>query len=231
MADVDSSGSLVGSRTQVIPLFNAAQTEGSSEALQTDSNFVGSVTSAGTYAAQLQGGFMMTRGGITAENEISVAWIRSAGRCKIGVPVGSTGLGGDNLPASVPYPKALVPGDEVMVTAQTAASRAVGLVVACTNGEYHPFEVTPSGSGEHELISTITSQSIGQVLQNRVVSHAYATGGNNNSNFTSPIYILDGSGIPIGAIQATDLSSSSAVFSPLRAAITLNSRAVFRTDA
>ncbi len=50
MADVDAYGALVGAGGQIVPLLNTAQTEGSTEHPQTDSNFVGSVMTGGTYA-------------------------------------------------------------------------------------------------------------------------------------------------------------------------------------
>ena len=140
MTDVDCSGVLVGSRGRIVPLLNTAQTEGSAEAVNTDSNFVGSAIAAGTYASQLGGTYALARAGITAENNISTSWIRSAGRIKAGLPVGSTGSGGDDLPAPLPYPVRLVPGDEVVTSAQAAATRTVGLTVACSNGEYHCFD-------------------------------------------------------------------------------------------
>ena len=231
MADVDCYGSLVGTRTRQIPLANTAQTEGSSEEVQTDSNLVGSAQSAGTYGDQLAGGFAVAAAGLVCENEISAAWIDSAGKIKMALPFGSSGLGGDELPSGVPYPKRLAAGDRVMVTANTAADREVGLSVACSNGEYHCFTVTPSGSGEHELISVLSSQSIGQTLQGRRITHAFVSGGNNNTNFTTPIYIVDGSGIPQASTFPTDTSTNSCTFAPMPCTIQLNSRAIFRTDA
>ncbi len=230
MADVDAYGCLVGAQGQIVPLLNTAQSEGSTEATQTDSNFVGSVMTAGTYASQLAPRFTLRAGGVVAENEISNCYILSAGRIKASLAVGSSGVGGDDLPYPLPYPVQLVPGDEVYTDAQTAASRVVGLAVACTNGEYHNFEAT-AATGEVELVSCLTGLSIGETLQNRIVSHAMACGGDNNDHFSSPIYILNGSGIPEGAILPTDLSSSSAVWTRMNCRIQLNSRAVVRCDS
>ena len=49
----------------------------------------------------------------------------------------------------------------------------------------------PAGAGEHELVSVLTGQSIGETLQGRVVTHAFSMGGNNATNFSSPIYFLE----------------------------------------
>jgi len=54
MADVDSTGVLVSTRFHVIPLGNTAQTEGSLEEIQTDSNWTGTSQSAGELPRFLQ---------------------------------------------------------------------------------------------------------------------------------------------------------------------------------
>jgi len=231
MANVDCYGALIGSRGATIPLANTLQVEGTLDETPTDSNYVGSQQSAGTYGDQLAGGFTLVSGGIVAENEIAYCFVRSAGTIKAAIPVGSSGLGGDSLPAPLPYPKRLVSGDQIMTMANTAADREVGLSVACTSGEYHCFSVSPAAPGEHELVSVLTGLSIGETLQGRQVSHAFVTAGNNNLNFTSPVYILDGSGIPTAACLPNDTSTSSCEWHRVNAQITLNSRATFRTDA
>ncbi len=231
MADVDGYGSLVGTRGRQIPLANTALTEGSLEEVQTDSNFVGSAQTAGTYADQLQGGFGLSASGIVAETSIAYAYIRSAGTIKAALPFGASGLGGDRLPAPLPYPKRLVAGDQVMVMSNSSTDREVGLTIATSSGEYHCFSVTPSGSGEHELVSVLTGLTLGQTLQGRQCTHAFVSGGNNDTNFSSPIYIVNGSGIPVGSILPTDVRTNSCTYTRMVCPIDLNSRAVFRTDA
>ena len=214
----------------VVPLYNSALTEGGEEEVKTDDNFVGSQQSAGTYATQTLGAATVAAGSISAENDMTYCFVRSAGKIKIALPV--SGLnGGAGLPGALPYPKTLVSGDQVVAMANAASDREVGLSVACSNGEYHCFSVTPSGSGEHELVSVLTGLGIGETLQGRIVTHAFAMGGNNASNFSSPIYIVNGSGTPIGSVTPNDPAVDSGTYEPCRAAIALNSRAVFRTDA
>lgn len=230
MADVDGFGQLVMANGQVIPLYNSALTEGSEEEVQTDSNFVGSAQSAGTYAAQTLGNATVSAGSISAENDMSYCFIRSAGKIKAALPV--SGLnGGAGLPGQLPYPKRLVSGDQVVAMSNAASDREVGLSVACSSGEYHCFSVTPSGSGEHELVSVLTGLGIGETLQGRTVTHAFAMGGNNAANFSSPIYIVNGSGVPIGSVTPNDPAVDSGTYEKCVAPIALNSRAVFRTDA
>jgi len=230
MADVDAFGQLVMTNGAVVPLLNTAQTEASEEEITTDSNFVGSSQSAGTYATQTLGSATVSFAGVSAENDATYAFVRSAGQIKIALPVGGLNSG-YGLPARLPYPKTLVSGDQVIMMANATSDREVGLSVACSNGEYHCFAVTPSGSGEHELVSVLTGLGIGETLQGRTVTHAFAMGGNNSANFSSPIYIVNGSGVPIGSVTANDPAVDDGCFKPCMAMIQLNSRAVFRTDA
>ncbi len=230
MADVDAFGQIVMTNGQVIPLYNAAQTEAGEEEIPTDSNFVGSAQNAGTYATQTLGSQVAAFAGANAENDMTYCFVRSAGKIKLALPV--SGLNsGSGLPGRLPYPKQLVSGDQVVGMANATSDREVGLSVACSNGEYHVFSVTPSGSGEHELVSILTGLGIGETLQGRTVTHAFAMGGNNAANFSSPIYIVNGSGVPIGSVTPNDPAVDSGTYEPCRAAIALNSRAVFRTDA
>jgi len=230
MADVDCFGQLIMGNGAVIPLLNTAQTEAAEEETKTDQNFVGSEQNAGTYATQTLGNQRVVAAGISCENDTTYSFVRSAGKIKIALPV--SGLnGGQGLPSGLPYGKVLVSGDQVITMANGTSDREVGLSVACSNGEYHVFSVTPGSSGEHELVSVLTGLSIGETLQGRRVTHAFAMGGNNSANFTSPIYIVNGSGVPIGSVTPNDPAVDTGTFEPCNAQIALNSRAVFRTDA
>jgi hypothetical protein len=214
----------------VVPLANTALTEATEDEIQTDANFVGSAQPAGTFATQSLPSPVVMSAGVSAENDVTYAYVRSAGKIKLALPVSglSSGMG---LPGSLPYPKQLVSGDSVIVMANAAADREVGLTVACSNGDYHCFSVTPAGAAEHELVSVLTGQSIGETLQGRTVTHAFAMGGNNAANFSSPIYFLNGSGTPIGSVTPNDPAVDTGLFQSCVAQIALNTRVVFRTDA
>jgi len=230
MADVDSYGQIIMSNGQCIPLARTDLQESAEEEVFTDSNFVGAAQSAGTYAAQTLGSQVAIACGLAAENDMTYAFVRSAGKCKIALPV--SGLNsGQGLPGALPYPKQLVSGDQVIAMANATSDREVSLSVACSSGEYHVFAVTPSGAGEHELVSVLTGLGIGETLQNRVVTHAFSMGGNNSANFSSPIYIVDGSGVPQGSVTPNDPAVDTGTYQPCQVRIALNSRAVFRTDA
>jgi len=230
MADVDAYGQLIMTNGACIPLARTDLAEGTEEAISTDQNFVGSEQNAGTYATQTLGAATVAFGGICAENDMTYAFVRSAGKIKLALPV--SGLSsGTGLPGRLPYAKQLVSGDQVIAMSNATSDREVGLSVACSNGEYHVFSNTPSGAAENELVSVLTGLGIGETLQGRTVTHAFAMGGNNSANFSSPIYIVNGSGVPIASVTANDPAVDSGTFEVCRAQIALNSRAVFRTDA
>jgi len=233
MADVNAYGSLISSRGQCIPLLNAAQTENAEEEIKTDSNFVGSAQTAGTFGTQQFGGFTVARAGIMAENDWNYCFVRSAGKIKLALPMGSGIAGGSQgLPASLPYPKALSSGDQVIAMVSAVTDRTAAVSVACSNGEYHVFAITASGSGEHEFVSVLDGQGIGVTLQGRTITAWFCSSGNNDAELTSPVYLLDGSGVPTASLSMTSSGGAAAgQFQPTRASVMLNSRLVYRTDA
>jgi len=101
MADVDSTGVLVSTRFHVIPLGNTAQTEGSLEEIQTDSNWTGTSQSAGEYGTTF-GPYMVAAAKISAENQVSYAFIRSGGAIKAMLPISKTCRAGGPFPLPKP---------------------------------------------------------------------------------------------------------------------------------
>ena len=234
MADVNCYGQLVSSRSTVVPLLNTAQTENSEEETKTDSNFVGSSQTAGTFATQQFAGFALAKAGIICENDFNYSFIRSSGKIKAALPMGSGIAGGSHaLPAPLPYPKPLQSGDQVITMASATSDRTAAVSVACSNGEYHVFSNTASGSGEHEFISVLDGTSgIGLVLQGLTITHWMASSGNNDAEITSPVYLLDGSGVPTASVVFTGSGSGTGMrYQATRAPVALNSRLVYRTDA
>ena len=86
MADVDGFGQLIMANGAVVPLLNTALTEASEEEIKTDQNFVGSEQSAGTYATQTLGNARVIAAGISAENDLTYCFVRSAGKIKVSRP-------------------------------------------------------------------------------------------------------------------------------------------------
>ena len=233
MADVNCYGSLIGTNGATIPFLNTAQTEASQEEALTDSNYVGAAASVGTYGASLPGGFTLAQAGVVCENDFSYCFIRSAGDIKACMSMASGLAGGSQgIPASNPYPKTLASGDQLIVMANATSDREAAVMVATTQGNYHAFAVTPSGSGEHEFVSVLTGQSIGQTLQGQTCSHWMASSGNNDAELTSPPFMLNGSGVPVGSVSFTSSGGAAAMtWQACRVPISLNSRLVFRSDA
>jgi len=230
MADVDGFGQLVMRGGSIVPLSNTALTEASEEEIQTDANFVGAAQNCGTFATQSLPNPTVVRAGITATTDMTYAYIRSAGKIKAALPV--SGLACGNMPAPLPYPVRLVSGDSCMAMANAATDRQIAVSVACTNGEYHVFEVTPTGAAtENELKSVLTGQSVGETLQNRTVSHAFGMHGFGALTVSSPAYFLNGSGVPVGSITTNDPAVDTGTFMPCRVPIALNTRLVISTDA
>ena len=232
MANVQSYGQLISRSGAVIPVLNTATTEATLDAVPTDLNYVGSAQAVGTYGDQL-GRFVVTRGGWVCETDSTYNFIRSAGVIKAALPFGSGKDGGPSpIPAPLPYPVELASGDQLMVMANAVGDREASLTVACSNGEYHVFAITPSGSGEHEFVSVLTGNGIGTTLQGRTCTHWMAWAGNNDAELTSSVMLLNGSGIPVGSLGFTASGGASAcVYAPSGGVpIHLNSRAVFRTD-
>jgi len=235
MANVNCYGMTVSSRGAIVPLANAATTEATQDEVRTSADYVGSVQVFGTFATQQHGNYVVTKAGLQAENDFSWAYVQSAGKIKLALPIGGgAGTSGGNcgLPAQLPYPKQIASGDSIQVMVNAGSDREAAVSVACTNGEYHVFSVTPSGSGEQEFTSVLDGQGLGLTLQGRVISHIFAVAGANDAELTSPVYVLDGSGVPIGTVAFTaSAGDCPATFAPVRIPVALNSRMVFRTDA
>lgn len=230
MANVDSFGQLIMRGGAVIPLANTATTEATLDEIQTDSLYVGSAQPAGTFATQSLPNPTIHAAGISCENDTSYCYIRSAGKIKAALPVAGVSSG-TSLPAPLPYPVRLVSGDSVMVMANAVTDREVSLSVACSNGEYHVFAGTATTSGEVQLVSVLSGQSIGETLQGRTVTHAFSMLGDNVTEVVSPIYFLDGSGVPVGSVTPNNPAVDTGTYSLCRVGIALNTRAVIQMDA
>jgi len=235
MANVNCYGTVISNRGNVVPLTNAATTEATLDAIETDASMVGSVQVFGTFATQQHGNFVASHAGLQAENDFSFCYVQSAGKIKLALPIGGgAGTSGGNcgLPATLPYPKLIASGDSIQAMVNAGSSRTAAVSVACSNGEYHVFAVTPSGAGEQEFVSVLDNQSLGLTLQGRIITHIFAVAGANDAELTTPVYVLDGSGVPIGTTGFNaSAGDCAATFQPCRIPVALNTRMVFRVDA
>jgi hypothetical protein len=229
MADVDSTGVLVSTRFHVIPLANTAQTEGSLEEIKSDANWTGTSQSAGEYGPTF-GPYVVAAAKISAENQVSYAFIRSGGAIKAALPVSKTCRGGGPYP--LPKPVNLAAGDQVVMVANTSSDREVSLSVCCASGRYAIFTVTPSGAAQNELIHCISGQSLGQTLQGETIISAFVSSeGSEEVISGAGVYVVDGSDRVVGSVAATDTIHEAAVFQSTRIPVLLNSRAICQTDA
>ena len=235
MANVNCYGSTISTAGGVVPLHNSATTEATQDEIRTDGDFVGSVQVFGTFATQQHGSYVLAKAGLQCENDFTWAYVQSAGKIKLALPIGGgAGTSGGNcgLPAQLPYAKQIASGDSIQVMVNAGTDREAAVSVACTNGEYHVFSVTPTGAGEQEFTSVLDGQSLGLTLQGRTISHWFAMAGANDTELESPVYVLDGSGVPIGSVGFTAGAGDCAgTFTPCRIPVALNTRMVFRTDA
>ena len=229
MADVDSTGMLVSTRFHVIPLANTAQTEGSLEEIKSDANWTGTSQSAGEYGTTF-GPYMVAAAKISAENQVTYAFIRSGGAIKAALPISKTCRSGGPFP--LPVAVNLAAGDQVVMVANTSSDREVALSVCCASGRYACFSVTPSGAAQNELIHVISGQSLGQTLQGETITHAFVSSeGSEEVISGAGVYVVDGSDRVVGSVAATDTIHEAAVFRATRIPVLLNTRAICQTDA
>ena len=87
MANVDSYAQLTMRNGAVVPLANTALTEATEDEILTDANFVGSAQAAGTFATQSLQNAVVIAAGISAENDMTYAYVRSDGKIKLALPV------------------------------------------------------------------------------------------------------------------------------------------------
>ena len=238
MANVDTYGSVIATNGRTIPILNAATTEATEDEILTNATWTGAAQNLGTYADQM-GNFVVGSGVWKCETGPTWNYVRSAGKVKLVLPMCSNkGAGSNGLPASVPYPKRLDSGDSLIAMANATSVRTFALAVACFNGEYHVFEYTATGasSGQgHELLSVVTSQGIGTTLQGRTITHWYAVNGNNTTQLTSDLMLLDGAGIAVASVSPTASAGDSAIVfqsvGPRGVRVHLNSKVVYTTNA
>ena len=125
----------------------------------------------------------------------------------------------------------LEPGDQVMVLINTAADRECFFVTHCASGVERAFAVTPSGSGTHSLLDTITGQKIGNVLQGQRITHAYAMSVDADKITSGGVVVLNAKGSVVAVCATGSSIEAQQCFSPFNASIGLNFDAQIITSA
>lgn len=226
MANVDVSGFAQFSDGTAVPLFNDAMPEGTLTELKTNPSYTVNAQSLGTYAP---GKTLVSLYGYS-ENNASYVYI-----LRFGVPIffGSAGVSGVVSYGNKKFPKTitLIPGDQVMMLAQTAANRTCTFVAHCSDGTQRAFVGTPSGAGTTELIDSVTSNGIGETLQGKKISHAMALSVDGTKITSGGVVILNAQGTTVGVIGTGSPIESQVCFSPFNTAIGLNFVAQVITDA
>jgi len=238
MANVDSYGSVISTNGRTIPILNAATTEATEDEILSNATWTGAAQNLGTYADQM-GNFVVGSGVWKCETGATWNYVRSAGKVKLVLPMCSNkAAGAHGLPGAVPYPKKLDSGDSLIVMANATSIRSFSLAVACSNREYHVFEYTATGasSGQgHELLSVVTGQGIGTTLQGRIITHWYAVNGNNTTQLTSDLMLLDGAGVAVASVSPIGMSGPAPILfqsvGPRGVQVHLNSKVVYTTNA
>ena len=173
MANVKTYGVLFCSDGTEIPLLNASTAEGSFVNLQTSTinNYTVTASDVGTAYPNKT---IVASTPIQAENGAAAAYLLRAGQIINVLPVAKAGIV-NNSKVNLCSGTSLQAGDKIMMMPLAAATRTCSFAVYTNKGQYHIFQGTPSGSGDTDLISILTSNSIGDTLQGQTIVKSYST--------------------------------------------------------
>lgn len=217
MANVAVSGHATFTNGEAVPLTASAMPEGTLTEILTDANFTVVAQSLGTYAP----GKTVTSLMVGATNAGGIVYILRRG---LPIMFGFAGKSGVVTYGNKMGAKSvtLEPGDQVMVEINAQATRECFFVAHCASGVERAFSVTPSGSGAHSLLDTITGQKIGNVLQGQRITHAYAVSVDDQKITSGGVVILNAKGAVVGVCAAGNTREAQQCFSPFNASIGLN---------
>ena len=217
MVDVTVSGFAQFSDGTSVSLLNTATPEGTLTELQTNPAYTVNAQSIGTYSP----GKTLVSLYAYSENNASYVYI-----LRFGVPIffGSAGKSGVVSYGNKKFPKtiALIPGDQVMVLAQTATNRTATFVAHCSDGTQRAFVATASGAGTTELLDSVTGNGIGETLQGKKITHAMALSVDGTKITSGGVVILNAQGTTVGVLGTGSPIESQVCFSPFNTAIGLN---------
>lgn len=173
MANVKTYGVLFCSDGTEIPLLNASTAEGSFVNLQTSTinNYTVTASDVGTAYPNKT---IVASTPIQAENGAAAAYLLRAGQIINVLPVAKAGIV-NNAKVNLCSGTSLQAGDKIMMMPLAAATRTCSFAVYTNKGQYHIFQGTPSGAGDTDLVSILTSNSIGDTLQGQTIVKSYST--------------------------------------------------------
>jgi len=232
MAATDVLGQARFSDGTSVPLKNLAMTESATGLastaveLQTDASYTVTAQSLGSYAQKKT----LVAFSITCETNGSNAYIDRQGLPLCFLSICKADVNAFGL---VPTKKVVLqPGDKVMVCNAAAATRTMALAVRCSDGTERCFVGTTSGGDTTSLIDTVTSNAIGETLQNKQVvaamcqsvdGHLITSGGG--------AVILNAQGAVVGGITACNSTAAQPQWTPMSNKIELNYAAQYITSA
>ena len=200
-----------------MPLKNASVAEGTLTEIQTDANYTVTAQSLGTYKP----GATLTSLYMYAANNAAYVYV-----LRQGLPIffGSVGKAGVVSYGNKVFPKTVVlqPGDTVQFLPITGTSRQCTFVAHCNDGTQRAFVVTPSAGGTHNLVDSVTGNEIGETLQGRRITQAYAISVDGSLISSGGVVIVNAQGSVVGTLATGSPVQSQVCFSPMNTAIGLN---------
>ena len=120
---------------------------------------------------------------------------------------------------------------QAVVDLDTKLAAAISGLVEKGLGDFEPINPIQAAIANMLTANLQRNTTAGEVIDVVRDNTGKSMGGNNSANFSSPIYFVNGSGVPIGSVTPNDPAVDTGTYSPCKAVIALNTRAVFRTDA
>lgn len=232
MADVLAYGTLFCSDGTEIPVLRTDATEAAWETLSTSTvrNFTVTASDIGT---AFPGKVIVASTPIQCTNNASGAYILRAGQIINILPVAKAGVVNDSK-IMLPAGTTLQAGDQLMIYANTAAGRTAMFSCFTNQGLFHIFSaVLSGGAGTTELVSILTSNSIGDTLQGQNIVKSLMTSidGVKLSNSGGGVYVLDDKNQIVGAQVASAPTLAQSKFQQCNIPIGLNYKAYCITSS
>lgn len=217
-------GILLAADGRKIPL-KTEIAEGTESNLTTDTVYSVSAQQIGDYMS----GATITHGLVSTGNGCAYAYILRQGLVEAIVPISILGVGGE-IPALC-KPVTLMAGDKLRVMNNTAADREATLMTYTNQGVERIFIVTPSSGATNELVDLQTGNSIGDTLQNQIITRAAFTSVDGLKIETQGAYIVDSINNIVGSVPVNNPIIYQTIMTPCKMPVGLNFKAQFLTNA
>tara|TARA_R110000823_G_scaffold106036_1_gene224521 strand:+ start:321 stop:998 length:678 start_codon:yes stop_codon:yes gene_type:complete len=225
MTTQSTSATFLGRSGKVYTFENTTVTDGTAgeEMLSGPSPYALTAQSLGDYAQ----GDVLVAGLVTAQVNIGCAYVSYGGEIVATLPIAQSNV--VNSLQNLKKPIMVKPGMVLQVVTNVVATTQYYLAVE-TSSQSHIFGYTSSGAATGELISILTSQSVGRVLKGTILS-AYFTGPLDTTAAPAGAIFVSGQGNPTGFVPLNNSSKSQPMYSAFPIQMDLNSRAQIVADA